>query len=237
MFCSKRQFPNRLILVSAVVLSISGILVAQEEDSASQPAPSKKLYKIVDKNGKIYYSDQPQEGAKEIQSTPMQSIQMKLPKIEQQQSNYEHGEPRDPNAGYYDALGFLNLQNKGVIRNNGGVVMLTATVEPGLSKAHFLQFFIDGKAVGDRQKASQFQADNINYGTHSAYFQVVTATGLQIQKGPTIEFTLLHTPRQHARVGNTPTNNMVQIKLPEQPKVSSFKAMQKVISESQKNKF
>lgn len=236
MIFSKYQFQGLLLLLCTPFLVASLNLVAQQKEPQSKAPVSKKLYKIVDKNGKIYYSDQPQAGAKEIKTAPLQSIPMNLPKINLKTSQDEQTKPRDANAGYYDTLGFLNLKDKDVIRNNGGVASLTAMLEPGLSKAHFLKFYIDGQAIGERQKSLQIQASNIEYGTHNAYFEVVTSNGLVIQTSPTIEFILLHTARQQARVRDTPNNNVYQISVPDQPKVPSYDAMKKLISGSQKVK-
>ncbi|MDQ7049510.1 MAG: DUF4124 domain-containing protein [Enterobacterales bacterium] len=236
MISSTKQFRGLLLLICTTWLVASFSLVAQQQEQQSKAPVSKKLYKMVDKNGKVYFSDQPQEGAKEIKAAPMQSIPMNLPNIDIVAPHDGPEQTRDANAGYYDSLGFLNLNDKDVIRNNGGVALLSVVLEPGLNVDHYLQLYVDGKAVSERQKSMQFQAKDITYGAHKTYFEVVTSSGMLIQRSPTIEFILLHTPRQQARVRNTATNNVYQIKLPTQPKVPSYDAMKKLISGSQKPK-
>ncbi len=235
MFLTNYSFRSIILFLFTGFYMLQTPLAYAQQDESSQTEETKKLYKLVDKHGRIYYSDQPQAGAEEVKTPPMQAIPMQTPNINFPQSSNNPSKLRDP-AAYYESLGFVGLQNGGVIRNNGGLVILTAALQPELSKEHYLQFYIDGQSSGEKQKNYQFQADNVEYGSHKAYFEVVTGSGLVVQTSPIIEFTLLHTARQKARASNLPINKSYQINLPDQPKVPTYDAMQKLISGSQKDK-
>jgi len=200
----------------------------------SEPIQQKKLYRVVDGKGNVSYSDEPTAGSKEMVIEDIPSIKMTKPKVDYDIFDEEEigREKRDPNAGYYDSIGFLNLKNDGVVRNNGGTVTLTARLEPELSKGHLLKFYIDGKLIGAQQKALTITAENIEYGLHTASFVVVSKSGVKIQESPKVSFALLHTVRKKANKVNAAVNKVFnnnevfKSNLPEHPKVPSYESMQ-----------
>jgi len=211
---------------------------AADSKNVTPPPETKKLYRVVDKDGKVHYSDQPSAGAKEMVMRKAPSIKMTQPKIDFETLIEENEKRRDPNAGYYDGLGFVNLSNDGVVRNNGGTVTLTVSLDPELSKGHFIKFFIDGKSVNSQQKELTFTAKNIEYGPHTASFTVVSKTGSVVQKSEQITFNLLHVVRRNtnANSGNSNSvaankvlrNDVLKTVLPQHPKVPTYDSMKKI---------
>ncbi|MBV1907709.1 MAG: DUF4124 domain-containing protein [Kangiellaceae bacterium] len=201
--------------------------VNQQKQVNPKVSPSKKLYRHVDNNGKVYYSDQPSAGAKEINIEPVTSIKMEKIKVDLEGLVEENQIKRGPNAEYYNFIGFQGLENDGVVRNNGGFVTFTVSIDPELSKAHFLRFFIDGKQVGEKQKALIATVKDIEYGSHSTYFEVVSGGGKVVQKSETIQFNLLHIVRRNANSINNVTNDYFNKILPQHPKLPTYDSKKK----------
>ena len=218
-----------LLTCLAFLLSHSAI-AEQSKPSASSPKTekNKKLYRVIDKNGRISYSDTPSPGAEEIVMQEVPSINIKSPKIE-----IEEVEVRDrSNTDHYTTIEFLNLQPDGVVRNNGGVAILTASLQPALSNGHFLKFYIDGKLIGQQQKELSVTAKNVEYGPHTASYIVVSANGTKVQQSETVKFNLLHVVRKKSARGAGTANHLLsrydfESKLPKQPKVPSYESMKK----------
>jgi predicted AAA+ superfamily ATPase len=226
-----------IVLLSSCLIGISTNLIADEQDKQSSkeqkklekiaPPTTKKLYKTVDKNGKVHFSDQPSPGAKAIVIEEVTSITMDKPKVDIESLVEENQIKRDPNAAYYRVLSFVGLEDDGVVRNNGGTVPLKVVLEPQLSKSHYLKFYIDGQLVGEKQKALEVVASNIEYGPHTAYFQVIASTGKLVQQSETVTFNLLHVVRKRVSNLNSLTNDVHNKTLPQHPKVPSYDSMKK----------
>ncbi len=224
-----------LILVICSVFLLSQSVVAEQSkslDSMQETEKSKKLYRVIDKNGRISYSDTPSPGAEEIEMQEVPSINLKPPKIEFKE--VEDRSNAEQNADHYTTIEFMNLQQDGVIRNNGGVATLTASLQPALNSRHFLEFYVDGKMIGQQQKELSITVKDIKYGPHSASYTVVLANGAKVQQSNTVKFNLLHVVRKKSGGGGGggSANNLLnqsafKSKLPKHPKVPSYESMKK----------
>ena len=229
--------PTKLISI-ALLCSLLGSYSAYSKENESKvkldkaasenlKKETKKLYKTVDKNGKIRFSDQPSPGAKVIVMEEVNSIKMEKPNVDIESLVEENQIKRDPNADYYRVMNFQDLENDGVVRNNGGTVPMTVTLEPTLSKSHFLRFYIDGKMVGNKQKELTFIASNIEYGPHVAHFDVISSNGKVVQQSAKVRFNLLHVVRKRVGNLNSLTNDIHNTSLPQHPKVPTYESMKK----------
>ncbi|MCF6192864.1 MAG: DUF4124 domain-containing protein [Kangiellaceae bacterium] len=229
----------------STLFSIPSAYAEASVDQKKPPVEAKKLYKVVDKNGKIHYSDQPSPGAKEVDLPEVPSIHIRTPKIKIKSLEEELEEKRDPNASYYSILRFANLVDDSVIRNNGGTATFSVSLEPILSKGHFLKFYIDGKLIQSQQQELSITAQEVTYGPHTASFSVVDKRGSVVQKSETLKFVLLHVVRKNTGVNqnNFPTpfeNTAVRAEffnqnLPRHPQIPTFQALQQAANQSSDN--
>jgi uncharacterized protein DUF4124 len=213
-----------VLLVLLVIAAIATPSLVIAEQSAKSPV-SKKLYRFVDSNGRVYYSDHPRKGAQEIEIEKVPSIQIKKNTINLEELAEQNEVKRDPNANYYDSITLTSIEKDGVVRNNGGFVVLTAALAPELSKGHFLKFYIDGKLLGSQQKALTLKAEDIEYGPHTASFSVVNQDGSKVQDSDTVHFNLLHIVRKKVGANRSKANNIMRTSLPEHPQVPTYESM------------
>ncbi len=191
---------NLLLAISVLFFSLPASAEEPTQKNTTQKVEkAKKLYRVVDENGNVSFSDQPSPGSTEIAIKEVPSIKIKTPKVEFKDLEDQLETRRDPNASYYGVMAFASLTEDGVVRNNGATVTLTANLDPGLSKGHFLKFYIDGQLIKGQQKALSITADKVEYGPHTASFEVVTERGTSVQKTVVVKFNLLHIVRKKAR--------------------------------------
>ncbi len=218
---------RRLVLLSCLALLFSQSAISEQSNQSNtppEPEKTKKLYRVVDKNGNLSYSDTPSPGAKEIVMQELPSISLITPKIEFKNLEEQSKTDTSSATGYYTNTSFLDLPQDGVIRNNAGIAPLTASLEPPLANGHFLKFYIDGKPIGSQQKEISITAENVEYGPHTASFIIVAANGVTIQQSDTVKFNLLHVVRKKTS-NNILNNQYFETNLPQHPKVPSFDSM------------
>ena len=161
----------------------------------SQAAEKKKLYKWVDENGNIHYSDEPHQGAEEIEIKEVPTVKMKTPELNLPKiiDPLDAGDKAAVRIDYYQTMALSEPSDDGVIRNNAGVITLTASLNPSLQEGHQIRFFLDGKPVSsDDPKALSATVEKAEFGEHSANFIVLDDKGNQLQASETIRFHLLH---------------------------------------------
>lgn len=163
--------------------------------SLSSVAGSTKLYKYVDENGNVHYSDEPRKGAKQIQVEDIPTIKMKTPNYKPiiLEDSRDDSQSKELEEEEIYQVKITEPENNGVVRNNAGVINLKASLSPNLHKAHTVRFFLDGKPVSTDPKALSVTVKNVTYGEHSAYMMVFDRNGsLIVQKTPVHKFNLLH---------------------------------------------
>ncbi len=128
------------------------------------------VYKWVDKDGKVHYSDEPNPQAQAVEFTDktQNQISLETPKplpdpIEVEQVGY--------------ALKILSPQHEETIRDNAGDFQVQVEVEPELASGHFLQLYIDGISSSDAQRSNLFQLKNIDRGEHTLQLKAVQQNG------------------------------------------------------------
>jgi len=174
---------NFLLLISS--LALAGVVYAGEK---------KKLYKWVDERGNVHYSDEPHPGAEEIKIQEVPTIKMETPKVPKlilPGGSGARSEDKNSRIVYQTVL-LTEPSNDGVVRNNAGIVTLSARIEPALAPSHSLRYFLDGRPVGKDPKALSVTVENVDYGEHSASVVVLNKQGKQIQSSESNHFTLLH---------------------------------------------
>jgi len=237
------KFVRSLTLAVCSTFLLSHTVVAEQSkqpESTQKTQTTQKLYRVVDKNGNVSYSDAPSPGAKEVVMQEVPSINLKPPKIEFEEIEIRGRSDSKSNNDHYTSIKFLIPEQDGVIRNNGGVATLTASLEPGLFNGHYLKFYLDGKMIGQQQKALSITTENVEYGPHTASYTVVEANGTIIQQSDTVKFNLLHVVRKKSGAGgaggaaaNLLNRNDFEsklpkhLKVPEHPKVPTYESMKK----------
>jgi len=165
-----------------------------------------EVYKSIDANGEVIYSDVPSRGAKRIQvPDPPTYTPAPLP-------------PASPAAsaagGQADTVDYREFSMRSphadeTIRSNAGIVNLSVSLEPALQvdAGHRIQYFLDDKPQGKPVKWLTASYRNIDRGTHN-----VSATVVDEHGAPVISTTpvTIHLLRASIQNPNNPLNPATQ---------------------------
>jgi hypothetical protein len=143
------------------------------------------IYKSVDAEGNIVYSDTPSIGAEKIQPPPISTIDSR-PTADTAPASADDTSTKPPTS--YTSFTILQPGNDVTIWDNQGSIPLSLKLEPGLDTAngHGVWVYVDGKAVV-RQSPSLVQPiSGIDRGTHTVRAEIRDKTGRVLMRTKTI---------------------------------------------------
>lgn len=144
----------------------------------SQPALA-EIYKTVDKDGNVVYTDQAPHGAKKKEKVtlkPSNSVPaIKTPAIKLS--------PEDPDKPFkYKSVRIVSPENDSAIEHGPGNFSVTAKIKPPLRNSDSVQLFIDGEPHGQPGKSTTWALKNVFRGTHMLQVKVLNARGKVVKK-------------------------------------------------------
>jgi len=162
------------------------------------------MYKWVDEQGNISFSDRPQPGAEQLEEVRVQTYKAPSLPATLRSGDQEKAETEAP-AGY-DKFRIVNPEPEEAIRDNGGTVVVQLNIVPGLQAeaGHRITVTLDGKAVIEGQSTTQYRLTNVERGTHTVQATVSDESGV-VASSQSVTFHLLRHSVQHNRVGATPS--------------------------------
>jgi hypothetical protein len=145
----------------------------------SLPLYGKDVYKWVNGDGVVIYSDTYVEGAERLRVSGSRSAS----------SSDDGGEPGEAGGGY-QSLEIVQPANDATVRNNEGTLAVGLALSPALAEGHSVKIVIDGSELEGEMKSTQFSLSNLNRGTHSLVTKVVDADGNVLITSNSITFHL-----------------------------------------------
>ena len=127
------------------------------------------VYKAVDEDGKIIFTDKPSEKAEEIKIQELDTI--KNPNPARYTPSTKQPEESSIN---YESFVVKSPENGAGIRSNSGNVSISLSLEPALRGGHEIIISMDGKEVGS---GSSVSLQNVDRGTHNISAKVVDGNG------------------------------------------------------------
>ncbi len=163
--------------------------------SLSFSSPAAKVYKKVNPDGSVEYSDVPQdEAAEPIKLKPIQSITLPpLPKT-------SAAPAPAPKPFRYESIRIVSPKDDEGIRSNNGDFTARGELKPGLQseQEHHIQWLLDGKVVSGADSLT-LNLKNLDRGTHQLQLRVVNFDGKVEIETPSISFHILR-----VALGGTP---------------------------------
>lgn len=163
---------------------------------ASSSAKETVMYKKIDENGKIIFTDKPIPGSKPITiKTDTNVVSTPKPvreEREEQPSPKGANEMPEQDTFQYQVLAIDTPTNDESVTANGGELNVIVGITPNIQPNHSLQLVMDGKAASSPQKIPYFSLKNTASGTHQLAVTVIDDdTGEQIQESDAITFHIL----------------------------------------------
>lgn len=137
-------------------------------------APYADIYKWVDSQGNVHFTDTPFSGARKLNIPDAQVYSSPVPEpiaSEKLRSKYSM-----KNKIIYKIV-IVQPDNEATIRNNQGAIAITVRVEPDLLSGDQVQIIFDGRPWGKPQANLLFLFSNIDRGVHTIAAQIMNNGG------------------------------------------------------------
>jgi hypothetical protein len=151
-----------------------------------------KVYKVVNPDGSISYSDQAQNNAEELSIEPVPTIPAYrsplLPNTQNEESQ---------SLAIYTRLSIDEPRPNAAFNSGNGDVSIRVSTDPNLKASHFFEFYLDGELVGQQESASLL-LNNVDRGSHTISVVITNGSGNEFIK-TTNNFTIHRPSIQRAR--------------------------------------
>jgi len=167
--------------------------------STAQAVP---VYRWVDDNGQVNYSDRPGPGAVLIElstGAPTLEAGPSSPRGPQRAT-----ELRTPAVAAYETLAVLQPASRETLWGTAGRVEIAIGISPGLQSGHSLALFMDGELVQFGNHATGFLIEDVPRGEHTVQAVILDAAERELLRSAPVTFfvqqTSIHYPRNPGRV-------------------------------------
>ena len=135
------------------------------------------VYKTVDEDGNIIFTDKPSEEAEKIEIQELQTI--KNPNPGQFRAPTKKENNKDTEQAMYQALSIIEPIADEGYRANGGNVSIKLSLQPELRPGHRVIIKMDGNEISNGAALSA-SVNNVDRGTHTITASVVNSAGKSI---------------------------------------------------------
>jgi hypothetical protein len=176
-----------MLVIMKNILSNSLLVLALIASSAVYAA----LYKGVDSEGNVVYSDTPFEEAEKFTPPPISVMDRSDVRGRGDDKTAEEGaEEKKPAVFKYTDFDITSPKNKETIRNQPNLTV-TLQLKPGLNteEDHSIWFLLDGKPVIKNSKGLTLQLGRLERGAHKLQAQVRDKAGkIKVRTRTTVVF-------------------------------------------------
>lgn len=161
-----------------------------------------KVYKKVNPDGTVEFTDQPSRDAEEVPVSEVPTIKIKpAPPIP---TRFDLQQKEKPQAFSYEQIVITSPANDEAIRDNAGNITIQGSVSPALRQelGHQLRWTMDGEVLA--QQDLILQLTNVDRGTHTVQLEVINAEGeVQASSSPVT----FHLKRAFISIPDNPAPN------------------------------
>ncbi len=146
-------------------------------------APMAEIYRSVDENGNVVFTDKPSPDAELIEVGELQTI--KPPPA----GDFEYKAPPAKPAPAYTGVSITSPKDDEAVRDNGGNVTVNIATQPGLRGSDILVLYLDGKeTILGKSTAKAFHS--LDRGSHQLRAAIKDANGRILLSSESITFHL-----------------------------------------------
>ena len=167
--------------------------------SAAQAAP---VYRWVDENGRVNYSDRPGPGAVRMElTTGARAPSVGLSSPGPQSSAVE---TQALDGGEYETFAVIRPSPQETLWGTGGRVEIAIGIAPDLLPFHRLGVYLDGVLTGLQTRATRFEIPDVHRGEHTLQAVILDEQDNELLQSAPVTFfvqqTSIHYPRNPGRV-------------------------------------
>jgi hypothetical protein len=162
-----------------------------------------EMWRWVDENGVVHFSDRPQPGAERIDMRPAQTFT--APPVEPRAPRQSAPEGQADAGTRYTQLSILSPAEGETLWNIGAELNVQLAVEPPLAEAHELRVYLDGARVEDSPQGTQFTLRDVFRGERRLRVSIVDDSERELVSTPTIVFYVQQASLQNPAQQGAPT--------------------------------
>jgi len=149
-----------------------------------------EVYRWVDENNRVVFSDRHQLGAEQVIIESLSSYTPIATSFNDASNNTEESSEVLEVPNYQ--IEIMSPQNDEAVRSNAGIVNINAKVEPALSADRNDQVILklDGQILGQASSSQNFTLTDIDRGTHTVQVAVVDKSGNLLKTSTPVSFHL-----------------------------------------------
>lgn len=150
------------------------------------PLFAQSIYRWVDDNGVVHFSDTPREGAEEVELAPVQTFS--APAKRRSPAAEAAAQP-EPAGELYDSFEIVSPTEEETIWNTGGVITVSVSPQPALQPGHSLAIYYNGQQINeDQPRATSVQLSEVYRGTHTISAEIRSASGSVLKRAEPVSF-------------------------------------------------
>ena len=154
------------------------------------------VYRWIDKNGQIHFSDKPQAGAEQIK---LRETSVYTPPTEKEREAGSQAEPKErvnvkeksSAAAGYEAISIVSPENNQVVRSSEGTVDISVELRPGLQPGHKIRVYLNGTPASQDLETTQITLQDMDRGTHSLEVSVIDEKNRELKRSSAVSFHML----------------------------------------------
>jgi hypothetical protein len=173
---------------------------------ACSVATAAEVYRWVDDDGEVHYSDRPHEGAEMVVLPKAQTFSAPKPRARRRDSDAAKDIPGDrPEAVGYQLVEIVSPTPNEVLWSTGGLVKVSVRVLPELRSGHTLMIYLNDQMVeGLTGNEREMELTEVFRGEHTLRAEVRGAGGGIVANGNSVTFTVQQTSIQNPNNPNVP---------------------------------
>ena len=183
-------------------------LIALTLALAAGTASAVTVWRWVDQNGVIHYSDRPVEGAERIELSSAQTFSAPSGGASEsaQPSAADSANAPDRQTSPYRRFEVLSPAQQETLWNIGGTgLAVRVELEPPLQPGHRLDVYIDGARRNLASTQTQFTVPEVYRGVHTLQAVIVDSSGTELVRSLAVTFMVQQTSIQNPN-NRTPAN-------------------------------
>lgn len=173
-------------------------------------AAAAEVYRWVDKDGVVHYSDRPQEGAETVVIEEPQTFSTPAPRTPRPEpsapaASIEPEEKAADEAAGYSNFEIVRPRQEEVFWNIGGELSVSLRANPRIQAGHTIFLVMDGQEVQELPRGRmQAMLSDVYRGTHTLHAEVRDKLGNTVAKSESVQFTVQQTSIQNPNNPNRP---------------------------------
>jgi hypothetical protein len=182
--------------ILAAMITVSGALLPVEAAQATE------VYRSIDKDGQVIYSDRPGNGAEPVKVKPVNTLP-ELQKPPSPEATQESAGPGEASI-VYTKVAITSPQQGAIITNAGGSFLVSLVLEPQLRAGDTALLLLDGQPAGAPGDGG-ITVVGVSRGEHALQLQVTDAAGKVVASSEVVLITMYRPPTGTIKAGARPT--------------------------------